>query len=1046
MSSNCKVLHNEKYSVTKFCFNVYIPLVDFVQIGIVMRIANPIATLLMLLAVSTSVTLAQSIDSRSKLMNDGSVKLPNQTQSTFQSNLVNYSTDKMPEMAEFNKANGTWNVTKDNCSKSAISAYGKPIHIDGFDAINSQNVRRAAEKFVSENEKLLGIKSNELEYVSAAFYDNLWYVRFKQVVHGMEVLNSQVGLRISPNGKVGYATADFYNDIKLATGAAMSESIIAKSATAGVSTRKNIEEIQSAPQKYILPIKSSNRIDYSIVKKFEFAGSGNQAFTSYVDVNTGNLVWRYNNIRDTKTKVTSKGTIRPHYANETPIEVNFKDFYFWANDEEHIADTDGTYELDITGQTGIRDSLTSRWAHVSNYDRSNLEFSGTATPGTDYVINWDDNNSDLKVRTLFYHATYVHDYIKKIDPTFTGMDHQIQLTLYYDPTGYYTSPNASSDPSTGDISFWVVGDESSALAESPSVLYHEYGHSIAGRFYIQHGVPEGLNNSTIHEAYADLNSAFILDSPYIGLATEVGNPQSYIRLIDNVNTYPDSANGESHHDSQILSGAYWDLRKYTNDLDYCQHIIHKVKFALIDDTDDGNAFFKFFRETLIADDDNNDLTDGTPHDKEIIKAFNNHKIGGLLALKETFKHTQYPNTLDTINPYSIDFEVTSLGISGTNPDSAFVTYSINSGTASKVPATQTAPGKFHAEIPAQKPGASVKYYMNIRLEGSEDFDQFSTSSKEIAPYKFLVGYYPIISEANSPISQWTSGNATDSATTGIWEYDIPEETVFTTWGYEFQLQPGTNSKGEVAKCWVTGAKSYEDRYEVIEHCPDAITSVVSPVYNINGYTSPLLNLYYWFVWMRIGGQSTGSIAFSIEASIDTGKTWTRIMKKSTDSLGWIEYSTSLKKFQNSGTGIMFKISSIPVGKYTSSTTNKTYPVYISKALFDQFSIIGLPDPSYNPVETDKPAQMLSELTVFPNPVSDQCNISFRLNEPQRVIARVYSILGEEIATIQDKECGAGYSIIAWNGTTASGKKAPAGVYQLVISAGSSNFSGKIVVE
>lgn len=1045
MSSTCYFFHNAKYFVTKFHFNVYIDKVDYAKIGIVMRIAHKLSTLLALLAIAASITNAQSIDSRSTLMKDGSVRLPSQTKSNFKNSSTESSTIGNPDLAAFNTKNGAWNITKDIYSQSAISAYGKPIRIEGYETINSENVRQAAEKFITENEKLLGVKFSELEFVSSAFYDNLWYVRFKQVIQGMEVLTSQVGLRISPNGKVGYATADFYNDIKLLSSSESSESIIAKSAVIGVTARKNVEEIQSTPKKYILPVKSANRIDFSVVKRFEFAGTGNQIFTSYVDVNSGNLLWRYNRIRDAKTTVTSKGTIRPHYANETPTEVNFKDFYFWANDEEHIADSDGKFELEISDPAAIRDSLSSRWAHVSYYDKDNIGYTGTATPGADLVINWDDNNSDLKLRTVFYHATFVHDFIKNIDPTFTGMDHQIQVTLYNDPYGYYTSPNASSDPSVGDISYWVVGDDSQNLSESPSVLYHEYGHSIAGRFYIQHGVPEGLNNSTVHETFADLNSAFILDSPYIGLGTETANPDAYIRLIDNVNTYPDSVEGESHHDSQILSGAYWDLRKYTNDLEYCQRIIHKVKFALIDDTDDGNAFYKFFRETLIADDDNNDLTDGTPHAAEIIRAFNNHKIGGLLALTKTFVHTPYPNTLDTINPYSIDFEVTSMGIPGTNPDSAYVTCSVNSNPASQIPAVQVSPGKFHAEIPAQKVGSQVRYYMNIRLEGSEAFGQFSKSTSEIAPYKFLVGYYPIVSETNNPLSQWTSGVTTDSASTGVWEYDIPEETVFSTWGYEFQLQPGTNSKGETAKCWVTGAKAYDDRYEVIEHCPDAITSVVSPVYNINGYKNPILNLYYWFVWMRIGGQSTGSIAFSIEASIDTGKTWSRVYKTSLDSLGWIEYSTSLSKYQNSGTGIVFKISVIPVGKYKSSTTNKYYPVYISKSLFDRFNIIGIPD-GVTPVEVDRPNQDLSELTVFPNPVSDQCNISFRLNEPKRVIARVYSILGEEIATIRDQEFGNGYSMITWNGTTSSGKRANAGVYQLVITAGAKNYTSKIVIE
>jgi hypothetical protein len=338
--------------------------------------------------------------------------------------------------------------------------------------------------------------------------------------------------------------------------------------------------------------------------------------------------------------------------------------------------------------------------------------------------------------------------------------------------------------------------------------------------------------------------------------------------------------------------------------------------------------------------------------------------------------------------------------------------------------------------------------MKVRLDGSTDFNTFSPSkTTRIGYYKFLVGYETIAEENFNNGSAWVSGYKTDSSTTGQWELAIPQETYFIKWGYGFLMQPTGNHDGDSLKCWVTGAEAYTDTYDVIEHCPDALTSVVSPVYNINGFLKPTLNLFYWFYSFRIGGQNPGSVSFNIEASTDTGVTWSRIMKTSTDSTDWIEYASDLTRFNTPGTGIMFKISVNPDGKYFSTSHNKYYPVFISKSLFDGFKLIGIPQQHIiSAEETPQYSDRLAELTVFPNPMSDVSNISFKLNEPARVIARVYSILGEEVAIVKDDYLTAGYSIFSWNGITHSGAKATPGIYQLVISAGDKTYSSKIVVE
>jgi hypothetical protein len=51
-----------------------------------------------------------------------------------------------------------------------------------------------------------------------------------------------------------------------------------------------------------------------------------------------------------------------------------------------------------------------------------------------------------------------------------------------------------------------------------------------------------------------------------------------------------------------------------------------------------------FIETLIADDDDNDLSNGTPNDINIIESFNNHHIGTDLFLAVSFSHNNLPDS------------------------------------------------------------------------------------------------------------------------------------------------------------------------------------------------------------------------------------------------------------------------------------------------------------------------------------------------------------------------------------------------------------------
>jgi hypothetical protein len=65
---------------------------------------------------------------------------------------------------------------------------------------------------------------------------------------------------------------------------------------------------------------------------------------------------------------------------------------------------------------------------------------------------------------------------------------------------------------------------------------------------------------------------------------------------------------------------------------------------------------------------------------------------------------------------------------------------------------------------------------------------------------------------------------------------------------------------------------------------------------------------------------------------------------------------------------------------------------------------------------------------FPNPFNPTTVIRYELPVPSRVRLSVFNILGQEVATLVNKEIGAGYQSVEWNTDNTNGIALPSGVY------------------
>jgi flagellar hook assembly protein FlgD len=79
---------------------------------------------------------------------------------------------------------------------------------------------------------------------------------------------------------------------------------------------------------------------------------------------------------------------------------------------------------------------------------------------------------------------------------------------------------------------------------------------------------------------------------------------------------------------------------------------------------------------------------------------------------------------------------------------------------------------------------------------------------------------------------------------------------------------------------------------------------------------------------------------------------------------------------------------------------------------------------------------LSDLTLFPNPVSENTSCRFTLAAPAHVNVSIYNVAGQIVRDLADDNLSAGGHTIKWNGRDDHGAEVSSGSYCLKITVGS----------
>ncbi|MBR3090875.1 MAG: T9SS type A sorting domain-containing protein [Bacteroidetes bacterium] len=764
---------------------------------------------------------------------------------------------------------------------SKIDKKGKRfVNISGNNNLDgTSDIEKICRDFLNANNNKLNINLNDLVLKRAEFTGNRWYVLFEQVYDGFSVKNAGVRFTIAKNGNIQTFKAVYFDDIVLQNTKPAISTLEAQKALS-IGFDKPIEtysfEQLNNGKAVIVPYLLDGVYTYRLAYEYEITNI-NEFYTALVDINTGALLQRINNVNNSQIR----GDVYGNNPNEPLQNEAIANVKVIVNGNIYTSDKKGNLDLPANSVgTAYSTKLDGKYAKM--YTTKDLSKTGVVKEEykyngsvTDEGINMQGatENYDEVVRTLYYHTNKVHDYITSLDGSFnaylTGFPCIVELLSGADRdkmSGVTFNAFSSGDKS---ISFYSANHNKVFVGRLPSVLYHEYGHSVNYVLYRDWGVNGRMISSTCNEATADITAAFMLDEPNIFKNVVAPGYENYlksfnlIRTVDNNCKYPNFLIHESHNDGQILSGALWDLRKNIG-LEEAEYFFHFARRETPDAYTVETAFANWFEALVKASDQG--LGEFEYFD-DILDAFNKHNIGFNLLAQTRFNHQQ-PNDNTTLSSTPITATIDEMYVP-TQISEVYVNYYTNWDSEVKTILLNQDGNNFVGELPTPDKPTRYYYYFSMKNPYTEEL----INSRE--DYIVFVGYDKVYENNCETVANWVVEK--ENNTERGWANQVPKQIFISD--PEAALRPAGDHTTGTGKCWTTGIEYVTNAYKTLH----STSTLVSPVIAINA-TYPVLSYYHYIFSSK---STSGSL--KVELSYDGGATWTtakEYSKISTFPKGW----------------------------------------------------------------------------------------------------------------------------------------------------------------
>ncbi|MCA8970855.1 MAG: hypothetical protein KDC95_13760 [Planctomycetes bacterium] len=550
---------------------------------------------------------------------------------------VAYAQTPREAWQSFTKDHGpNWTVDWNPATETPRAIYGPGLEIAGS-ASTLAEARRRANRTLADHAALLGRGASTFVEASAAKMGHVWAFVYRQEFSGLEVIGGRADVRVHETGGISMfgstafaLTADFDVQPAITKSTARIAAYNAHGGKAPVAPVA-VDEVRLVVWGDVFAAaKSEPHLAWEVHVEASTKITGR----SYVDAKTG-VELRY------ESDYHECGLACSH-ASHSPIGISVASaapqpnpFGFapvtgkvvaWTNTGlrptdpltlvpmENIrvqviggntgyTDANGDFNIAHTGTTAVQVDVQFVGTHVRavNPQRgTRMSTQVTATPGTPVTITIYSASAiedDRAQSTGYWCADDVNTWLTSVIGTLPTLIDGVTVN-----TSLPQSCNAFFRSNDNSINFYNLAGSCNMTCYT-TVVYHEWGHAIDNAY-------GGISQTDgLSEGWGDLVATYRTGQPIVGDAFFLSGGS--IRTALNTFTYP--AGGEVHQQGQTWMGFAWDVRENLRNRKGSAGVTIAEKIVL--STLAGNARNQpdAVREVFLADDDDNNLDNGTPN-------------------------------------------------------------------------------------------------------------------------------------------------------------------------------------------------------------------------------------------------------------------------------------------------------------------------------------------------------------------------------------------------------------------------------------------------
>lgn len=720
---------------------------------------------------------------------------------------------------------GRWFASWDTATRVPSRIFGSGIHLPG--SVASPDVAALhARYYLEQHIELLapGTDPGDFVIVSNHLANGMRSVGLIQVSNGMRVIGGQIGFRFK-NDRLFVISSEAVPDVYARVPDQRIDDATATDAAKAwlLSDRATDTRERAIDGPFVLPIVANNGV---VAAHTVFAVTLDSTplgrWLVYIDAETAAPVARE------QTLMFAEGTVLYRAPERYPeggrLDYPAKFVQTTVDGTISVSDDQGmvTWAGDAAGALNTR--VTGDFVRVVNFDST--EATGIFTLQPDGAAVWTDTADDTieSQLTTYIHAQIVKDYSRTFAPLLGYLDEQLQATVNID-----MECNAFSDGET--INFFKKSEDCENTGRLPDVIYHEFGHAVHRQSVIE-GV--GRFDYAASEGLSDYLAATITNDPHMGIGFFYdGEPLRDLNPDGKEHRWPDDI-GEVHYTGRIIAGALWDLRTILiSQLGQAAGVAltDKLYYAIVQRSSDIPSSYV---EALAADDDDGDLTNGTPNGCSINQAFGPHGLRALTAIIDDPGAT-------VSNPAGFEIAASVTGLIPDCPGDQVFSAALewkhegDDSAAGTVPLELGDDDVWRGVIPDQPNGTTLLYQLQLEFVGGSERTFPENPADRF--YQLYIGevieLYCTDFETDPFADGWTSGRGGDPEAATEWQWGPPL-------GAPGSGDPSFAFSGDNVLGVDLGSGTGDGDYE-----PNIVEYAQSPTIDVGNYSDVRLHYRRW---------------------------------------------------------------------------------------------------------------------------------------------------------------------------------------------------------